>query len=49
MLTHAELKRAVDEVRSKVVVTLPAAVRVVRKMARFTTAELNQLTRRAIE
>lgn len=49
VLTRAELQRAVDEVRSKVAVTLPAAVRVVRKMARFTTAELDQLTRRAID
>lgn len=49
VVTRAELKQAIEEAKSKLPKALPAAVRVVRKMAQLGPAEVETITRRAMD
>jgi hypothetical protein len=49
VVTREELRRAIEEARSKMPPRLPAAVRVVRKMTRLMPADLDRITRKAMD
>jgi hypothetical protein len=49
LLTKDEMRRALEDAKTKVPATLPPAVRVTRKMQRMTPADIERITRRAFD